>query len=114
MTVLEELTLSQQHSIATDYWTDERIQTPLENLHLNHLTEHVVYPLSGGQQKKLQVLSMLIMWQPILLLDEPLAGLDIDSVITVMTLINQSIHETDQSVLMISHQRAGLADFIDY
>ncbi|GEP75129.1 ABC transporter ATP-binding protein [Weissella thailandensis] len=114
MTVQEEVTLSQQHSLATDYWTDERIQTALENLHLNHLTEHVVYQLSGGQQKKLQVLSMLIMGQPILLLDEPLAGLDIDSVNTVMTLINQSIHETDQSVLMISHQRAGLADFIDY
>ena len=57
---------------------------------------------------------MLIMGQPILLLDEPLAGLDIDSVQAVMQLISDSIQATNQSVLMISHQRSGLADFIDY
>ncbi|MHB9648527.1 ABC transporter ATP-binding protein [Weissella paramesenteroides] len=114
MTVQEEITLSQQHGLAVAYWSEERIQSALKSLNLNHLTEHVVYQLSGGQQKKLQVLSMLIMGQPILLLDEPLAGLDIDSVQAVMQLISDSIQATNQSVLMISHQRSGLADFIDY
>ncbi|QPI46577.1 ABC transporter ATP-binding protein [Weissella paramesenteroides] len=114
MTVQEEITLSQQHGLASAYWSEERIQSALKSLNLNHLTEHVVYQLSGGQQKKLQVLSMLIMGQPILLLDEPLAGLDIDSVQAVMQLISDSIQATNQSVLMISHQRSGLADFIDY
>lgn len=114
MTVQEEITLSQQHGLAAAYWSEERIQSALKSLNLNQLTEHVVYQLSGGQQKKLQVLSMLIMGQPILLLDEPLAGLDIDSVQAVMQLISDSIQATNQSVLMISHQRSGLADFIDY
>ncbi|MGO3468978.1 MAG: hypothetical protein ACTIMJ_06585 [Weissella hellenica] len=54
------------------------------------------------------------MGQPVLLLDEPLAGLDNDSVQAVMQLISDSIQSTHQSVLMISHQRNGLAKFIDY
>ena len=114
MTVQEEVMLSQQHSLTPSYWTDNRIQTALTSLHLDHLLDHVVYQLSGGQQKKLQVLSMLIMGQPVLLLDEPLAGLDSDSVQVVMQLISDSIHATQTSVLMISHQRIGLDAFIDY
>lgn len=114
MTVQEELMLSHQHSFTATYWTDDRIQTALAILHLDHLLDHVVYQLSGGQQKKLQVLSMLIMGQPVLLLDEPLAGLDSDSVQVVMQLIRDSILATQTSVLMISHQRTGLAEFIDY
>jgi energy-coupling factor transport system ATP-binding protein len=114
MTLQEEINLSQRHSLAASYWTHERIQAALTTLHLDQLLDHVVYQLSGGQQKKLQVLSMLIMGQPVLLLDEPLAGLDSNSVQAIMQLISDSIQATQQSVLMISHQRTGLANFIDY
>ena len=70
--------------------------------------------LSGGQQKKLQLLTMLIMGQPVLLLDEPLAGLDSASVNVLMTLLQETIQQTNQTVLMISHQRQGLTGFVDY
>ncbi|QDJ58579.1 ABC transporter ATP-binding protein [Weissella sagaensis] len=114
MTLQEEINLSQRHSLAASYWTHERIQAALTTLHLDQLLDHVVYQLSGGQQKKLQVLTMLIMGQPVLLLDEPLAGLDSNSVQAIMQLISDSIQATQQSVLMISHQRTGLANFINY
>ena len=57
---------------------------------------------------------MLIMGQPVLLLDEPLAGLDSASVNVLMTLLQETIQQTNQTVLMISHQRQGLTGFVDY
>ncbi|MBC6499729.1 hypothetical protein H7R52_17085 [Weissella confusa] len=54
------------------------------------------------------------MGQPVLLLDEPLAGLDSTSVNVLMTLLQETIQQTNQTVLMISHQRQGLTGFVDY
>ena len=76
MTVASEIALSKKFSLQANYWTDDRVAAALEKLQLSDLQDHVVYQLSGGQQKKLQLLTMLIMGQPVLLLDEPLAGLD--------------------------------------
>ncbi|MFL4499932.1 ABC transporter ATP-binding protein [Weissella sp. MSCH1] len=114
MTVAEELALSQRQTAYPDFWTAERVADAVAQLNLTSVMDHIVYQLSGGQQKKLQTLVMLIMGQPVLLLDEPLAGLDQDSVQAVMTLLQTTVHATQQAILMISHQRQGLADFIDY
>lgn len=114
MTVAEELALSQRQTAYPDFWTSERVAGAVAQLNLTGVMDHIVYQLSGGQQKKLQTLVMLIMGQPVLLLDEPLAGLDQDSVQAIMTLLQSTVHTTQQAILMISHQRQGLADFIDY
>ncbi|SUP59470.1 Thiamine import ATP-binding protein ThiQ [Weissella viridescens] len=57
---------------------------------------------------------MLIMGQPVLLLDEPLAGLDMDSMHQVLDLIQTSLRDNQMSALMISHQRIGLKPYVDY
>lgn len=114
MTVQDELMLSKKHSLQTDYWTDDRINQAIVALNLSHVINHVVYQLSGGQQKKVQTLAMLIMAQPIILFDEPLAGLDKQSSLAVLTLIKTNIKNLKQTGLMISHQRSNLAKFIDY
>ena len=100
MTVKEELELSQQQG-QNPYFTPERVQAALKKLGLTGMDERVVYSLSGGQQKKLQLLLMLMMGQPVLLLDEPFAGLDSKSI-------------WPQTLIIISHQLAGLANHIDY
>lgn len=114
MTVYEELALSQKHTQHPNLWTNEAIESALTTLHLDHLKDHIVYQLSGGQKKKLQVLLLLIIGTPVLLLDEPLAGLDSQSIITVLSLIKQTIVETQQRIIIISHQLNGVLDFIDY
>lgn len=114
LTVAEELALSKKHTLLPDYWTEARIQSALNQLNLADFKNANLYQLSGGQQKKVQVLSMLMMGQPIFLLDEPLAGLDHVSVQAMLTLIKQTLTDNGLSALMISHQRNGLDDFIDY
>lgn len=114
MTVAEELELSKQHSQFSDYWSDEKIDAVLADLNLLALKFQVVYRLSGGQKKKLQILNMLILGTPVLLFDEPLAGLDLASVQVVMQLIQTTSRLQQQTILMISHQLNGVLPFFDH
>lgn len=114
LTMEDELSLSAQHSLQPKYWDKKRIASAVEELGLTGLERHVVYRLSGGQQKKLQLLSMLIMGQPTLLADEPFAGLDAASVRVVLNLLCQTVEALEPAVLVASHQRAQVAEACDY
>lgn len=112
--VKEELALAQKNSLHKDYWTTTKVTAASQALGLTELLDHSVYQLSGGQQKKLQFLSVLITSQPILLLDEPFANLDQASLATCLTLLTQSCQVLKTSILLISHQRSLLKEFCDY
>lgn len=113
VTVKEELALSQKQG-QNPFFTPAKVTEILRRLKLNHLGDQVVYSLSGGQQKKLQLLVMLMMGQPVLLLDEPFAGLDQASLATVLEIIRESRAAWPQTLLIISHQLTGLNGFIDH
>lgn len=113
VTVGEEIALSKKNGI-NNYFTDERIHQTIEDLGLDGMDERVVYSLSGGQQKKLQMLVMLMMGQPTLLLDEPFTGLDHRSRDIVINLINKSREAYPQTMVVISHQLAQLDHLADY
>lgn len=112
--VNEELALSQANSLYSEYWTTARVQEAVEKLNLTHVLSHVNYQLSGGQQKKVQALVMLIMSQPVMLFDEPFAGLDLSSLDNLLTLIKQTTKDLEIATLIISHQRRGVIENIDY
>ncbi|WP_279403580.1 hypothetical protein [Secundilactobacillus kimchicus] len=57
---------------------------------------------------------MLIMATPILLLDEPFTGLDLQSLNTVVALVKDVQQAFKLTLIMISHQLQGLAPLIDY
>ena len=105
-TVQEELALVSQNTLAPHYWTKERFFYAKQALGLTELAHHSVYQLSGGQQQKLQFLSVLAMGQPVLLLDEPFANLDQASIQTCLTLLKDSCHAEQTTVLLTSHQRS--------
>lgn len=114
MTVAEEIALSLKHARYPHLWHADKIEQTLTQLNMAHLKAHVIYQLSGGQQKKLQILIMLILGTPVLLFDEPLAGLDIISVTTILDLIQASAMAQHQTVLMISHQLAGVTNYFNH
>ena len=109
----DEINLSKKHR-TNSFFTDEKINETLSYLELDSLLDHVVYSLSGGQQKKLQILLMLISDQDVLLIDEPLSGLDTVSAGKVMTLLRKSQKARNQTLLIISHELTNLADWCDY
>ncbi|GAW98893.1 ABC transporter ATP-binding protein [Secundilactobacillus mixtipabuli] len=113
VTVAEELALSLKNSQAQNYFKD-RLADFLKQLHLDQLQDHVVYTLSGGQKKKLQILEMLMMATPVLLFDEPFTGLDFNSLQTIMAIMKQVAHDCHQTMIIVSHQLFGLDALIDY
>lgn len=114
MTMAEELAQAQQMSRFPEIWTADLLNDILVQLNLSHVREHIVYQLSGGQQKKLQVLLMLMTGTPVLLFDEPLAGLDSASQAQLLAVIADMSTKQNQTVVMISHQLHAVTDWFDY
>lgn len=114
MTMAEELAQAQQMSRFPELWTSAVIDDVLTRLNLAHVRDHIVYQLSGGQQKKLQVLLMLMTGTPVLLFDEPLAGLDSVSQAHLLAIIAEMTTQQAQTVVMISHQLHAVTDWFDY
>lgn len=113
VTVAEELALSQRYGNAT-YFTPDRIQAALAQLDLSGRDEQIIYSLSSGQQKKLQLLCMLMMAPEVLLLDEPFKGLDLNSIQAALTLLTTTQRDLDLTLIIISHQLGGLSPYVDY
>lgn len=91
--------------------------TELLNLvDLSANVDQVVYSLSGGQKKKLQLLVMLFANPNVLLLDEPFAGLDSFSQQKMLALIRNYFFmaSPDKSLVLISHQLDELDSFFNY
>lgn len=114
LTPRAEFAVSSKVSQQSDYWTPQLIAESVSRLELGHTLEQSVYQLSGGQQKKVQTLALLILGLPVLLLDEPLAGIDLKSIHVLMEIMSTYVKATQTSIFMISHQRHGLEPFIDY
>lgn len=57
---------------------------------------------------------MLITGTPVLLFDEPLAGLDAESQKQLLDLIAEVTDKQSQTVIMISHQLHAVTDWFDY
>ncbi|MCC6397823.1 MAG: ATP-binding cassette domain-containing protein, partial [Bacteroidetes bacterium] len=64
--------------------------------------EHVVSSLSGGQKQRLNILRSLLLETPLLILDEPLNGLDFESMRKVLALMEDRLAR-GQGILLISH-----------
>ncbi len=76
MTVAEEVAFGLEGLALPPKEIGERVALALAQVGLTGLEERSPWQLSGGQQKRLAIATLLAIQPPILLLDEPMAGLD--------------------------------------
>jgi energy-coupling factor transport system ATP-binding protein len=112
ITVQEDINLSRQN-VLNQWLTEEQIQDFIERLGLAPLLNRVIYSLSEGQKKRLQILIMAIMGHPILLLDEPFSGINLSYLKEIIALLNIT-KANGQTQFIISHQTQGLKKLINY
>lgn len=74
----------------------------MEKMNISHLAKHCYRELSGGQQQRVLLARALCATRKILLLDEPVAGLDPKAMSELYDLI-KSLNKEGVTIIMISH-----------
>lgn len=70
---------------------------PIKNTYFN--------TLSTGQQRLVMTARAMVKRPPILILDEPTAGMDDDSAALLVSLVNKFAKETDTAIIFVSHRK---------
>lgn len=82
----------------------------LEVIEMTHLRKKRFIDLSIGQQRVALIVRAVLKHPPLLILDEPVEGLDDENVDLVIQLINTIKQETNVSIIFVSHRiEQGLA-----
>lgn len=82
----------------------------LEVIEMSHLRKKRFIDLSIGQQRVALIVRAVLKHPPLLILDEPVEGLDDENVDLVIQLINTIKQETNVSIIYVSHRiESGLA-----
>ena len=90
-----------------------RIQEMLEAVDAQEFADARVGQLSGGEQQRILIAHALISHPQLLLLDEPLANLDLRSAKEVVTLLSRIATEQQVSVLISAHEMNPLLPVMD-
>lgn len=83
----------------------ELLEYSIQYLKLEDILDRHPYSLSEGQKRKIAALSIILMAPKLLILDEPTVGLDNDSLIKLLDIINILNKKYGTSVISITHDK---------
>lgn len=101
-TVWDELIFGPLQLGLSEQEARERGEAVMEMLEIAHLKRRPSYMLSGGEKKRVAIGSVLTMNPDVLLLDEPMGGLDPRTKSFLMGLI-LALHEAGKTIVMATH-----------
>ena len=85
----------------------------LERVHSQNLINRQVGTLSGGELQRVLLALALEPLPNILILDEPLSGVDVEGIALLMDMLDELRREYDLSILMTTHDFAILEQYAD-
>lgn len=85
----------------------------LESVALEGLRKHRVTELSGGQQQRVLIAKALASEPELLILDEPIAGIDAQAQRLFRDSLLHLLREHGAAVLLVSHELGAVADDLD-
>lgn len=91
----------------------EKISDCLRNVRGENLIDKRIGTLSGGELQRVLLALALEPMPNILILDEPLSGVDVEGMELLMDMLNEIRHRFDLSILMITHDFSMLSRYVD-
>ena len=91
----------------------KHILTCLERVHGEELIDKRVGTLSGGELQRVLLALALDPIPNILILDEPLSGVDVEGMETLMDMLDELRQDYDLSILMTTHDFTTLSKYAD-
>lgn len=82
----------------------EVIERSLEQVHIAHLMHRKYSELSDGEKQKCMIAKALAQETPIILLDEPMAFLDLPSKIETLQLLRNLARKENKAILLSTHE----------
>ena len=92
---------------------DQKVREVLSLVGLNHLINRAVTNLSGGEAKRIAVARALVAEPKVLLLDEPLTGLDPDLHGRLLEDLGKLLRTRGTTVLHVTHDKAEASTIAD-
>ncbi len=106
-----ELTLTLQGVYGKD--RTDRAAKAIERVGLAHRAKHKPGQLSGGEQQRITVARAIVNQPRVLLADEPTGNLDHATARSLMCLIDEIRHESNMTVLMVTHDESLAREYCD-
>ena len=111
-TVLDDVLFGLQNYGVSGAEAEERAKQALETVDAGHLVDRVPHYLSGGEKRLVGLAGVLVLEPSVIVLDEPLAGLDPTRSRLVADRIRQ-IHADGISVVLSTHDLEFAAEVAD-
>jgi len=91
----------------------ETMRSALSKLDLTHFARRPLHTLSGGEAQRAVLARALAQEAPVLLLDEPTAGLDVGHAVDVLEVVDELRHQEGLTVVIAAHDLTLAARFAD-
>ena len=91
----------------------QKVEECLDRVHARDLIHKRVGTLSGGELQRVLLALALEPLPNILILDEPLSGVDVDGITSLMDMLDEIRQKYDLSILMTTHDFATMERYAD-
>jgi energy-coupling factor transport system ATP-binding protein len=112
-TVEEELAYGMEQLGLPNHTMRRRVEETLDLLGIADLRTRDLRTLSGGEQQRVGIGSVLTMHPRLLVLDEPTSALDPTAAEEVLATLSRLVHDLGVSVLMAEHRLERVVPFAD-
>jgi energy-coupling factor transporter ATP-binding protein EcfA2 len=100
----EEIAFGLEHQALSSREIEDRISSISHTVGIDHLRGRETDELSWGERQKVAIASVLVMHPQVLVLDEPLSGLDPKSSAELVGLLNRINRESGVTTIVVEHR----------